>query len=809
MQNKVLIIFLIICNLIIVKAHGNDQINFDVSEIEILDDGNKIVGKDRGTITTNNGILIEADKFEYEKTKNILKAQGNIKFKAKINNYNFFAQNILYLRNIEKIEIVGKLEASIDSNYNLKSENIEILRNEMVISSDVGATILDNLNQTRYEIGKFSYSLKEEVLKGEKIFINTNYNQPFSEKYFFKNAVFNLKNQNYIAQDINIDFSKDTFGNKKNDPRFKGLSASSKNGVTTINKGFFTSCKRNDNCPPWSIQADKITYDENKRQINYDNAVVKIYDIPVLYFPKFFHPGPTVKRQSGFLVPYINNSNILGSSVQIPYFSILSDNKDLTFKPTFFDKNIFMFQNEYRQQNKNSFFITDFNIVDGYKSKKSNEKNTLTHLFAKYDLNLDLENFIESSLDFSFQKVNNDTYLKIFDTNIVNTDLKPDNYDTLTSDINLNLENENFVFNTGFTAYENLSKQNSDRYQFVLPYYDFSRRFFDNNNFATFNFFSQGDNILKDTNSLRSRMINNLNIQSYDYFSKSGFKNNLNYYLKNTIAAGKNNTKYDSSAHVKFMNIVEIASSFPLINENETFINYLSPKVSLRINPSDMKGYKNENRLINNDNIFDLNRLGLIDTLESGQNLTFGIDYKREKIDNINKYFEFKLGTVLRTKSNENIPSNSTLNKKNSNYFGKITNNLSENVNFNYEFSINHDLNEVQYNSLGTTIGQNNFVTTFNYIEENGQIGSSNVLENVTTINFDDQNFITFRTRENREIDLTEYYDLIYEYKNDCLVAGIKYNKTYYKDRDLEPTEDFMFSIKLIPLTAVEQKFAN
>ena len=56
---------------------------------------------------------------------------------------------------------------------------------------------------------------------------------------------------------------------------------------------------------------------------------------------------------------------------------------------------------------------------------------------------------------------------------------------------------------------------------------------------------------------------------------------------------------------------------------------------------------------------------------------------------------------------------------------------------------------------------------------------------------------------------MTEYYNLIYEYKNDCLVAGIKYNKTYYKDRDLEPTEDFMLSIKLIPFTSVGQKFAN
>ena len=809
MLNKIFVIFLIFFHFIGLNVYGDEQMSFDVNEIEILDNGNKIIGKNRGIITTDSGITIEADDFEFNKIKNILQAKGNIIIKDKINNYNFAAQNILYKKNEERIELIGQAEALIDTNYKFNSENIIILRDDRVISSDSGATILDNTNQTRYEIGKFTYSLKDETLKGEKIFIHTKYNQPFSDKYFFKSAIFNLKNQNYIAQDINIDFKKDLFGNKNNDPRFKGLSSSSKNGVTTINKGVFTSCKKNDQCPPWTIQADKITYDQNKKQINYDNAIVKIYDIPVLYFPKFFHPGPSVKRQTGFLVPHFNNSNILGSSLQIPYFYAVSNNQDFTFKPTFFNKDIFMFQNEYRQQNKSSYFITDFNIVNNYKSKKSNEKNTLTHLFSQYQLDLAYENFIESSFNFSFQKVNNDTYLKVFDSNIVNTELKPDNFDTLTSDIDLNLENENFSLTTGFTAYENLSKQNSDRYQYVLPYYDFSRSFLDNNNFASFNFISQGDNILKDTNSLRSRMINNLDIQSYDYFSENGIKNNFNYFLKNTVSAGKNNIEYDSSPHIKFMNIFELASSYPLVNINENYSNYLEPRVSLRINPSDMKSYKNENRQINNDNLFNINRLGLIDTLETGNNLTLGFNYKKEKIDNINKYFELKLGTVLRAKSNENLPTNSTLNKKKSNYFGKITNTLNDNINFDYEFSIDNNLNEIQYNSLGTTIRKNNFVTTFNYIEETGNVGSTNILENKTTFSFDKQNFITFKTRENKEIDLTEYYDLIYEYKNDCLVAGVKYNKTYYKDRDLEPTEDFMFSIKLIPLTAVEQKIAN
>ena len=810
MLNKNFIFFIIISfNLIFSNVSSNDQLNFDISQIEIIDGGNKIIGKKRGKITSNNGITVNADQFEYDKINNILKASGNVKIKDEINKYEVSSQNIIYFKDDEKIIIDGKSDFLINSNYNFKTEDITILRKEKIISSNKNATIINKKNQTLYEIAKFSYSLKNEVLKGENFFINTKYNQPFSDKYFFKTAIFNLKDQSYIAQNIDINLKKDLFGNKENDPRFKGVSSSSKNGITTIDKGIFTSCKKNDTCPPWTIQADKVTYDKNKKQIFYDKALVKVYDIPIIYFPKFFHPGPTVKRQSGLLVPHINNSNILGSSLQIPYFHVLSENKDLTFKPTFFDKDILMFQNEYRQQNKNSFFIADFNFTDGYKSKISNKENTLIHLFAKYDTDLDFDNFVESSLNISVQKVNNDTYLKIFDTNIVDTELKPESSDTLTSDLKLNLEHERFALDAGFTSYEDLTKSNSDRYQFVLPYYNFSKSFFNDSKFGSFNFLSQGDNILKDTNSLRSRMINNLNIQSYDFTSKNGFKNNFNYFLKNTITSGKNNEEYKSSPHTKLASIFELQSSFPLSKMNENYINFLNPRLSLRINPSEMKNYNNENRRINNDNIFSFDRLGLIDTLESGKSLTLGIDYKKEKIDNINKYFELSLATVMSSKSNNNIPSNSTLDQKNSNYFGKLTNSFNNNISINYEFSIDNNLDHIEYNSLGTTFSKNNFVTTFNYIEENGAIGSSNILENTTTFNFDEQNFITFRTRKNREIDLTEYYDLIYEYKNDCLVAGIKYNKTYYNDRDLEPTEDLMLSISLIPLTSIEQKVAN
>ena len=75
------------------------------------------------------------------------------------------------------------------------------------------------------------------------------------------------------------------------------------------------------------------------------------------------------------------------------------------------------------------------------------------------------------------EKVTNDTYLKVFDGSLFETTIKPGNKDALTSSAVLNLEHENFNFSGGITGYEKLSGKSSDRYQYILPYYDFDTVF--------------------------------------------------------------------------------------------------------------------------------------------------------------------------------------------------------------------------------------------------------------------------------------------------------------------------------------------
>ena len=103
--------------------------------------------------------------------------------------------------------------------------------------------------------------------------------------------------------------------------------------------------KKKDGCPPWSIEAEEIAHNRDKQIVNYKNAKLKLYDIPVIYFPKFFHPDPTVERQSGFLPPTVSTQNS-SSYLLTPYFYAISNYSDFTFSPRFYDNQENLYQGE-------------------------------------------------------------------------------------------------------------------------------------------------------------------------------------------------------------------------------------------------------------------------------------------------------------------------------------------------------------------------------------------------------------------------------------------------------------------------------
>jgi LPS-assembly protein len=803
MKSKFATFFLVLvftlCNLSQVLG---EEFIFEISNLEITKNGNIYKGNNRGTIRTDSQLELISDNFEYLKKINRLEANGDVQLFDLSNNITINAQQIFYLKNEEKIFTVGKTLIKISNKYDIKGFDLTLFKNKMILSSKKNAIITDSESNT-YKLEQFQYSIDKEILKGKNITAITNDKQNKSDEFFFKTGFFDLKKNKFLGKDIVAKFHKDLFGNSENDPRISAVSGYGNKTNTYFKKGIFTSCKKTDKCPPWKITSDEIHHDKIKKQITYKNAWLEIYDFPVVYFPKFFHPDPSVKRQSGLLKPELGSSNNLGSSIYIPYFLAISKDKDLTIKPRLFEDNKFLLQSEYRQKTRNSFTIADFSFVNGHDSSAQDKGGTRSHLFTNTLVDLSLDSFQKSMLQINYQKVSNDNYLKLFD---LQSPLLQNDNSVLESKIQFDLEHENYDLTTSFEMYETLSGSNSDRFQYVLPGYNFSRNFSLNNIDGSFNLNSYGNNTLNNTNVVASILSNDLNYSALGKFFDNGIKANFEIALKNINTVGKNNPTYKNSPQSELMSSYTYNVSLPLTKKNSTTFNTLEPKLSLKFSPHQMKNNSDEYRRIDVSNIFSSNRLSLGNSFESGESITLGLNFKKEKvnidnkIDKIEEYIDFKLASVFRLNEEKNIPTNSTLNKKNSNIFGQFNFKPTKNVSLGYNFSLTDDLNTFEYNSLITTMKFGNFVTQFDYLEERGTVGSANIIQNTTKYNFDDQNSLSFNTRRNRKLDLTEYYDLIYEYKNDCLVAGIKYKKNYYNDADIKPVEELFFSITIVPL---------
>ena len=91
-------------------------------------------------------------------------------------------------------------------------------------------------------------------------------------------------------------------------------------------------------------------------------------------------------------------------------------------------------------------------------------------------------------------------------------------------------------------------------------------------------------------------------------------------------------------------------------------------------------------------------------------------------------------------------------------------------------------------------------------VEDKSEQGTYNVIRHHSNMSdvaqeylMNESNSLSFSSRKNKTIDLTEYYRLSYQYKNDCLSASIEYDKEYYSDRDIKPNESLFFKLTIIP----------
>jgi len=537
-----------------------EEFNITANEILIDKENEILVGEGSVKAVDSEGKVISADKITYKKLRKFLLAEGRVKI-TDIEGNTLTTDRATYDKISEIITTYDNTELVLREGYKLITKNISYDTRKKILSSNNNSIFIDN-DGNKIETSMFQYHIADNLFSsvGKIKIIDIKKN-----KYFLKELYVDTKKNEMIGSDVSVILDQENFGvSKESDPRFVANDIFISKNKTTLSKGVFTVCKKKEGkCPAWSLKAKKISHDKIKKTIYYNRATLKIYDIPIFYFPRFFHPDPTVKRQSGFLLPIFTKSKSLGSGFTVPYYWAINHDKDLTFTPKIYTGENVLFLNEYRQAFRNGFLTLDTSYTEGYKNTSATKtKGSRNHIFAELDFDLSQDQPYKSNLSFKVQKTSNDTYFRIHN---INTALVDAEKTDLENKISYNFSKDNMYLDISATVYENLNKKTSnDRYEYILPNILYGKTFF-SEKFGSFDFRSNAIYKNYETNKYTTFLTNDIIWNPGSNITKKGFVNTLQGMIKNTNYEAKNTTDYKTEGTINELSgVLTYKSSLPM-----------------------------------------------------------------------------------------------------------------------------------------------------------------------------------------------------------------------------------------------------
>jgi len=801
-KNSKKIFFSLLISLFTINANlYADEFDIKAKEINIDKENEILVAVGSVEAKDADGKIVLADKITYKKNKEFLLAEGNVIITDTEGN-TLITNKATYDKINEIITTYELTKLNMQDGYNLSSQNISYHTEKQIISSNNSSLFKDS-DGNIIETSMFQYQVKNNLFSsvGKVKIVDINKN-----KYFFKEIHIDTKKKEMVGSNISVILDQETFGvSNESDPRFVGNDIFLTKNKTILSKGVFTVCKlEKDKCPPWTLKAKKITHDKVKKTIYYDSAILKVYDVPIFYFPKFFHPDPTVKRQSGFLAPYFTSSSILGTGSATPYYWAISNSRDLTFTPKIYNNENALYLNEYRQAFSNGFLTLDTSYTEGYKNTSSlKTPGSRGHIFGNLDLKLNKDETFNSDFQIKFEQTTHNNYLKDHGIDTILVD--PENT-LLENDIKYSFSNSDTYFNINASVYEDLDKKNSsDTYEYILPNINYEKSFL-TEKYGKINFKSNALYSHYSTNAHKTFLTNDIIWNPFNTITKNGFVNSIEGMLRNTNYETKKTTGEfkDQGTVNELSSVLSYKSSLPMKKSDLNYSKFFSPNFMLRYAPGHMRNLGSKDIILNYTNLYSLNKTSEI---EDGLSAVLGVDYKiSEKKDGIdNEKLLVSFGQVFNYEKNKDMPSKSSLDQKMSDIVGEVKYNFSEIGTIDYKFTLDHNLNDLNYNDVSSVLNFGKVQFNLDYLEKQNHIGNEHYVSSGVTLNFDAQNKLSFSTKKNFKTDSTELYNLSYQYGIDCLTAGIAYRREFYQDiDDLEPKNTLMFTISFIPFAKVK-----
>jgi LPS-assembly protein len=290
-------------------------------------------------------------------------------------------------------------EPSLTSRF-MKKKSAKDPNAQMLVTAN--EMIYDYRNNKVHAVGGAQIYYDGGVLEADKVTYDRVTNKMFAEgnvRYKAKDGNVLHANTLEMTQDFRDAFVNSMLLETPQRTRFAASRADRTEGnVTVFQNGVYTACEpcRDDPKKPplWQVKGARIIHNEGERKVYYENATLELFGYPIAYLPFFYHPDPTVKRQSGFLPPSMYSNNKVGFAVEVPYFWSIKPNMDATVALVPFTNQGVMAKGEFRHRLENG----------AYQIKAAGINQTNPEEFGGLTGNRDFRGALEATGEFNINK---------------------------------------------------------------------------------------------------------------------------------------------------------------------------------------------------------------------------------------------------------------------------------------------------------------------------------------------------------------------------------------------------------------------
>jgi len=577
---------------------------------------------------------------------------------------------------------------------------------------------------------------------------------------------------------------------------------------TEMRKAVFSPCPvcegHPDESPLWQIKAVRVVHDQQRQEIQYSDAFFELFGVPIAYTPYFSHPDPTVKRQSGFLVPSLGNQTQFGLTLQTPYYMNLAPNYDATFAPIFTSEEGVVLTGEYRHRVDSGQFSLVGSVTRPRQRGDSGEviggRDVRGHVSGTGRFDIDHT----WRWGFDVERSTDDTYLRRYGFNSDNSltsnvfleGFRGRNYAALNTYSFLGLEQDDDPGDTPFIApiaeYSFISDAGRRGDRFTL----------DANFMELYRTDGAASTRLSVDGAWRLPYIGPLG----DLYALTTSLRGDAYWVNHVVDPNRPANSRSSGLTGRIVPQLALDWRYPLVRSVGSVRQLIEPIVKFALspnggNPSKIPNEDSHDFEFDDTNLYNSNRFPGLDRVEGGPRISYGV--RLGTFGSSGGRTTAFIGQSYRARADSTFEDGSGLEGNRSDIVGRITVAPSRYLDLTYRFRLDDDSLGSQRSAIDLIAGPDWLRINFGFLSitegaaDLSTIGRREEIQISGELALAPQWALSAFNRRDLNENNTINFGTSLTYQDECILFSTQFRRSFTRDRDVEPDTSVNFIIKL------------